>query len=102
MISVLAGILKFILIFLLAALLLLLLLVLLLLFSPIGYKLRGTFLEERADGTAKASALFGVVSGEICYHHGIAVSGSLRLFGIKLFGIEGRKEDDDGDDKGAV
>ena len=68
---------------------LLLLLILLLLFVPFRYRLRGSFLSDQADGTAQASWLFQAVSLSVTYHHGRAVSGSLRLFGIPLFRIEG-------------
>lgn len=92
--GVVIGIVKFMLILLLALLLILLTLLVVLLISPISYKLKGSFVDEKADGTARLSFLFGVLSGEIRYHNGVAVSGAIRLFGVRLYCIEGRSRDE--------
>ena len=62
-------------------------LLVLLLLVPVHYALDGSYEDGRPDGTASLSWLFGSVKGELTWHHGIMISGSIRLFGIKLFTI---------------
>lgn len=72
-------------------LLLLLFLLLLLLFVPVRYRLNGSFVEEKPDGTAELSWLCRAVSAEITYHHGVAASGAIKLFGFRIFRIRGKR-----------
>lgn len=82
-------ILKWLVLLLLLLLGLLLFLVILVLFVPVRYRLDGSFIDEKADGTAKLSWLWHIVTADITYHQGTAVSGSVRLFGIRLYRIGG-------------
>ena len=66
----------------------LLICVLLLLFVPFRYRIRGSFEQEIPDGTVCASWLFHAVTFRITYHHGAAVSGDIRVFGIPVQRIE--------------
>ena len=91
--SILLAVLRTAALIILILVIMLIILAALLLFSPIGYRLRGSFADEQPDGTARFSAFFGVLKGEISYHHGAAVSGELRLFGIRIYNIEGSPED---------
>lgn len=91
--GVIFGILKFLLITAGILLLLLLLLILILLFAPLRYRIKGSYLDEKADGTAKADLLFGLLSVRIKYHHGIAETGSISVIGIPIYRIEGKEDD---------
>ncbi len=71
-----------------------------LLFSPISYSVDGSYKDETADGKIRLRLFFGLISGEISYHHGIAASGYISLLGMKLYRIEGRLEDDGEEHKG--
>lgn len=82
-------ILKIIGILLLTVLGLILLALLLILLVPFRYKLKGSYLEGVPDGTVEASWLFHAVSFRVTYHHGAAVSGSIRILGIPVKRIEG-------------
>ena len=100
MTGVIFGILKLLLILVLVLLGLALLLLLLLLFAPISYRARGSADETVMDGRGRISWLFGTVSADIEYRHGVAKIGSIRLFGVKLYSIEGISEvQDEGQDK---
>lgn len=90
--AVLLTVLKIIGIVLLVVLGLLLTALLLLLFVPFRYHISGSYVREVPDGTVYVSWLFRAVSLRLTYHHGIAVSGSLRLFGIPVRKIEGELE----------
>ncbi len=73
--------------FILFLLFLVLLLAVLLLFVPVRYVLDGSFIEGKPDGTAALSWLFGALRGTVTWHHGVMLSGSIRLFGMKLFDL---------------
>lgn len=72
---------------------LLLLVLLLLLFIPFRYRLSGSFLNEVPDGTVILSWFLHLVTVELTYHHGVCLSGSIRLFGIPIRRIEGVPSD---------
>ncbi|MDO4265760.1 MAG: hypothetical protein Q4C63_04770 [Eubacteriales bacterium] len=63
---------------------LLLLLLLLLLFVPFRYRLSGSYEKEVPDGTVSVSWLFHAVRLQVTYHHGAAVSGDMRIFGVPV------------------
>lgn len=73
-------------------LLLVFILLLLLLFVPFRYRVNGALTDARADGIVRASWLLHLVSIEVCYHHGAAVSGRLCVCGIPVRRIEGSAE----------
>lgn len=74
--------------------LLLLLLLLLFLFVPIRYRIDGSLIEEKPDGTVQVSWLCHFVTGELTYRHGVCVSGFVRVLGMTVFRIEGLPDEE--------
>ena len=95
MAGILLCVIKLLFILLLVLLCLLILALLLLLFAPISYRAKGSLNEEELDGDLRLSWLFGAVSADLHHIHGEAQIGSIRLFGIKLYSIEGISEAED-------
>lgn len=74
---------------LLIALGILLTLILLVLFVPVHYRLSGSYTDETPDGTVRFTWLLHLVTAEVTYYHGVAVSGTLRILGIPVRRLEG-------------
>ena len=70
-----------------------LLLLILVLTVPVRYRLNGQVTEKKPEGTAEISWLAHTMTGRITYHGGKAVSGTVRVFGIRVYRFTGDEQD---------